>query len=63
MGRNKIIYGLCRCTIVVATDLDTGGTWAGATEALKNQFGASLRGTEPGPARAMVRLLSTEPSN
>jgi predicted Rossmann fold nucleotide-binding protein DprA/Smf involved in DNA uptake len=39
MGRNKIIYGLCRCTIVVATDLDTGGTWAGAAESLKNHFG------------------------
>jgi predicted Rossmann fold nucleotide-binding protein DprA/Smf involved in DNA uptake len=39
MGRNKIIYGLSRCTIVVATDHETGGTWAGATEALKNQYG------------------------
>lgn len=26
MGRNKIIYGLARCTIVVAADRDSGGT-------------------------------------
>ena len=39
MGRNKIIYGLSRCTIVVASDHETGGTWAGATEALKNGYG------------------------
>jgi predicted Rossmann fold nucleotide-binding protein DprA/Smf involved in DNA uptake len=39
MGRNKIIYALSRCTVVVATDLETGGTWAGATEALKNGYG------------------------
>lgn len=38
MGRNKIIYGLSRSTVVVATD-QTGGTWNGATEALKNGFG------------------------
>lgn len=39
MGRNKIIYGLARCTVVVTTDHETGGTWAGATEALKNRYG------------------------
>jgi predicted Rossmann fold nucleotide-binding protein DprA/Smf involved in DNA uptake len=39
MGRNKLIYGLARCTVVVATDHETGGTWAGATEALKNRYG------------------------
>ena len=26
VGRNKIIYGLARCTIVVAADRDSGGT-------------------------------------
>ncbi|MFZ0833861.1 MAG: DNA-processing protein DprA [Mycobacterium sp.] len=39
MGRNKIIYGLSRCTVVVSSDRETGGTWAGATEALKHQYG------------------------
>ena len=35
MGRNKIIYGLSQCAVVVSSDYQTGGTWAGAREALK----------------------------
>jgi predicted Rossmann fold nucleotide-binding protein DprA/Smf involved in DNA uptake len=35
MGRNKLIYALSQATFVVAADLDKGGTWAGAIEALK----------------------------
>lgn len=35
MGRNKIIYGLAECAVVVSSDFETGGTWAGAVEALK----------------------------
>lgn len=34
MARNKLIYGLARRTLVVASDHDKGGTWAGAREAL-----------------------------
>ena len=37
MGRNKLIYALSRATLVVAADLEKGGTWAGATEALKTK--------------------------
>jgi predicted Rossmann fold nucleotide-binding protein DprA/Smf involved in DNA uptake len=48
MGRNKIIYGLSRCTIVVATDHQIGGTWGGATEALKNSYGRVASWTGPG---------------
>jgi len=40
MGRNKIIYGLSRVTLVVATDYEAGGTWAGATEAIRRDFGS-----------------------
>lgn len=40
MGRNKLIYALAHVTLVVASDHDTGGTWAGATEALRRRFGA-----------------------
>ena len=36
MGRNKIIYGLADYTVVVSSEFQTGGTWAGASEALKN---------------------------
>ncbi len=51
MSRNKLIYALSAVTIVVATDEDTGGTWAGATEALKKSRGtvAGWRGDGEGP--------------
>lgn len=55
MGRNKIIYGLSRCTIVVATDDGTGGTWAGATEALKNHYGRVASWTGAGQRRRAQR--------
>lgn len=35
MGRNRLIYSLADFAIVVASDANKGGTWAGATEALK----------------------------
>ena len=35
MGRNRLIYCLADSAIVVASDAETGGTWAGATETLK----------------------------
>jgi predicted Rossmann fold nucleotide-binding protein DprA/Smf involved in DNA uptake len=63
MGRNKIIYGLSRCTLVVATDLKTGGTWGGATEALKNHFGrvVSWTGTGAGAGNgALIELGAQE---
>lgn len=51
MGRNKIIYALARGTVVVRSDLDTGGTWAGATEAIAKHYGAvwSWLGAGTGP--------------
>jgi predicted Rossmann fold nucleotide-binding protein DprA/Smf involved in DNA uptake len=35
MGRNRLIYTLADYAIVVASDANKGGTWAGSTEALK----------------------------
>lgn len=35
MGRNKLIYALADYALVVSSGAETGGTWAGATEALK----------------------------
>ena len=35
MGRNKTVYGLSDFAVVVSSDFQTGGTWAGAVEALK----------------------------
>jgi predicted Rossmann fold nucleotide-binding protein DprA/Smf involved in DNA uptake len=36
MGRNRLIYALADYAIVVASDAESGGTWAGATETLKH---------------------------
>lgn len=36
MERNKMLYGLSDAALVVASSADTGGTWAGATEALQH---------------------------
>jgi predicted Rossmann fold nucleotide-binding protein DprA/Smf involved in DNA uptake len=51
MGRNKIVYGLSRVTLVVASADGEGGTWAGAQEALKKSYGrvAVWMGTGRGP--------------
>jgi predicted Rossmann fold nucleotide-binding protein DprA/Smf involved in DNA uptake len=38
MGRNRLIYCLADYAIVVAADTETGGTWAGAIETLKNKW-------------------------
>ena len=60
MGRNKIIYGLSRCTIVVASDHETGGTWAGATEALKNHYGRVVSWTGPGSGPGNSALVKRD---
>jgi predicted Rossmann fold nucleotide-binding protein DprA/Smf involved in DNA uptake len=38
MARNKIIYALSQLTFVVSADKDSGGTWAGATEAIDRGY-------------------------
>ena len=38
MGRNKLIYALADHAVVAASDVEKGGTWAGATEALKAEW-------------------------
>ena len=37
--RNRFVYALSQSTLIVASDLKKGGTWAGAEEALKGKFG------------------------
>jgi predicted Rossmann fold nucleotide-binding protein DprA/Smf involved in DNA uptake len=39
MNRNKFIYASAMGTFVVETDYNKGGTWNGATEAIKNKWG------------------------
>jgi predicted Rossmann fold nucleotide-binding protein DprA/Smf involved in DNA uptake len=38
MGRNKIIYALSRVTFVACSDKGSGGTWAGAREAIDKRY-------------------------
>jgi len=56
MARNKLIYALSEVTVVVAADIETGGTWAGATEALKRGNGdvAVWVGEGSGPGNAAL---------
>lgn len=65
MGRNKIIYALARTTLVVCTDQGRGGTWAGATEALKARNGRVLvwRGLGQGPGNEALVALGAEPTD
>lgn len=35
MQRNKIIYGLAEAALIVSSDVNKGGTWAGAIEQLE----------------------------
>jgi predicted Rossmann fold nucleotide-binding protein DprA/Smf involved in DNA uptake len=57
MGRNKIIYELARCTVVVASDQDSGGTWSGATEALTHGYGHVVSWTGAGSGRGNRALV------
>jgi predicted Rossmann fold nucleotide-binding protein DprA/Smf involved in DNA uptake len=57
MGRNKLIYALAEVTFVVATDEGKGGTWTGATEALKKGYGAVAVWTGEGAGRGNKALV------
>jgi len=39
MNRNKLIYASATGTFVIESDYNKGGTWTGATEAMKNNWG------------------------
>lgn len=57
MGRNKIIYGLSRVTVVVASAHGEGGTWAGASEALRRRFGRVAVWVGPGAGPGNTSLV------
>ncbi len=57
MGRNKVIYALSQATVVVAADLDKGGTWAGAVEALRRRNAPVLVWTGEGAGEGNPRLV------
>lgn len=48
MSRNKLIYASSQATVVVSSSLESGGTWAGAVEAIRHQIAPVLvRETRP----------------
>ena len=57
MGRNKLIYGLAEFAVVVSSDHQTGGTWAGAVEALKADWCPVLVRDGDGVPRGNHELL------
>lgn len=63
MARNKIVYALSDLTVVVATDENKGGTWAGAVEALSRGYGrvAVWRGPGEGPGNSGLAKLGALP--
>ena len=63
MGRNKLIYALSDLTLVVAAEVETGGSWAGAAEALRRGFGrvAVWRGPGEGPGNALLEERGAVP--
>jgi predicted Rossmann fold nucleotide-binding protein DprA/Smf involved in DNA uptake len=56
MGRNKIVYALAEVTLVVCSDSGSGGTWEGARESIRRNFGpvAVWRGVGAGPGNAKL---------
>ncbi|MEX2624719.1 MAG: DNA-processing protein DprA [Acidimicrobiia bacterium] len=63
MARNKLIYAIADLTVVVASDMDTGGTWSGATEALSARYGrvAVYRGDGEGPGNRELEKRGASP--
>lgn len=57
MGRNKIIYGLSRVTLVVCSDSGSGGTWEGAREAMRRNFGRVAVWTNDGAGPGNAKLM------
>src|SRR5207302_2401868 len=56
MGRNKLIYALSQATLVVTSDLEKGGSWAGAQEALRQHTAPVLVWTGEGAGPGNTRL-------
>jgi predicted Rossmann fold nucleotide-binding protein DprA/Smf involved in DNA uptake len=62
LGRNKIIYALSQIAFVVSADNGSGGTWAGASEAIERGYAHvaawSGAGSKPGNATLVSRGAS-----
>jgi predicted Rossmann fold nucleotide-binding protein DprA/Smf involved in DNA uptake len=58
MGRNKLIYALARAALVIASDLEQGGTWAGASEAITQRITPVAVWTAGGKGPGNDRLVT-----
>ena len=58
MGRNKIIYALSDMAVVVSTASGSGGTWAGAIEAIEGGWVPVLVRDDPTRRRATADLIA-----
>ena len=59
MSRNRLIYALSDVTFVVAADLDKGGTWKGAQEALRAGNGTVAVWAGPGGGSGNEALIES----
>lgn len=57
MGRNKLIYGLSDYAVVVSSELETGGTWSGAVEALKAKWCPVFVRADAGTSNGNAELI------
>lgn len=57
MARNKVIYALANYAVVVASDFETGGTWAGATENLRKGYAPLFVRSDNGAPKGNLALL------
>ena len=57
MGRNKLIYAMAQVTLVVASDHCSGGTWGGATDALRRGLGPVAIWTGEGAGPGNMALV------
>lgn len=56
MMRNRYIYAQSAGTVVIRSDLETGGTWSGAVDNLKNGYAPTLCRDHPYPGnQALIR--------
>ena len=56
MGRNKLIYAMSTATLVVECEEGSGGTWAGAVEALRGRTAPVIAWTGVGASSGNVAL-------
>lgn len=58
MGRNKLIYGLADATVIITSDSGKGGTWDGAIEAMKKNYGRVLAWDGPDVGAGNTELIA-----